>query len=114
MPNILRTQAACRKVGVGKTYLTTDFVLKHDNDPFVPGTDNTVRRVRPVPLGERAVGFFDDELDSLAEALRQWRDSKPTVPRKQPEHLRAGRNEWRERVNKSRAVSNKLGEAEPA
>jgi hypothetical protein len=112
VPNILRTLAACRKIGIGKTYFTTDFVLKHDNDRFVPGTDNTVRRVRPVRLGERAVGFFSDELDSLAEALRQWRDSKPTVPRKEPEQLRTGRDAWRERVNKRRAATSQHADAE--
>ena len=99
MPNILRKRAAAQKVGVGRTKFDSDFAFKDNSDPFVSGTDNTVRRVRPVRLGERAVGFFDDELDSLAEALRQWRDSKPTVPRKEPKQLRDGRVAWRERVN---------------
>ena len=38
----------------------------------VPGTN--VPRLRPVPLGPRAVGFFNDELQSLIEALRRFRD----------------------------------------
>jgi hypothetical protein len=105
VPNILRKRAAAQKVGVGLTKFDGDFVHKDDNDPFVPGTNDKVRRVRPVALGGRAVGFFDDELDVLIEGLRQGRDSKPLL-RKEPEQLRGGREAWRERVNKHRAESN--------
>ena len=73
-------------------------MLKDNNDSFVPGTDDTVRRVRPVALGSRAVGFFNDELDVLIEGLRQQRDDTP-LQRKEPEQLRKGRDAWRERIN---------------
>jgi hypothetical protein len=98
MARILRGQAAWQKVGVGRSKFNEDFVLKDENDPFVPDTDDRVRRVRPIALGERTVGFFEDELDVLIEALRQWRNSQPLL-RKQPEHLRIGRDAWRERIN---------------
>jgi hypothetical protein len=99
MPNILRTRAAAQKVGVGKTYFLSDFALKDDNDPFVPGTDDKVRRVRPIALGERAIGFFEDELDALVEGLRRCRDSGLMQRPKELERLRVGRDAWRERVN---------------
>jgi hypothetical protein len=105
VPNILRKRAAAQKAGVGRTKFDDDFVLKNNSDPFVPNTNDKVRRVRPVALGDRAIGFFDDELDVLIEGLRQWRDSKPML-RKEPEQLRTGRVAWRERTNKS-------GEAKP-
>jgi hypothetical protein len=38
----------------------------------VPGT--TIRRLKPVQLGERAIGFFEDEADELLENLRRFRD----------------------------------------
>jgi hypothetical protein len=101
MANILRQRAARQKVGVGKTKFSTDFVLSDDNDPFVPGTDGKVRRVRPIPLGERSTGFIDDELDALIEALREFHNSRPLQRLKQPEHLRAGRDAWRDRVNQN-------------
>ena len=31
-------------------------------------------RLKPVALGEKAIGFFDDETDELVEALRHERD----------------------------------------
>jgi hypothetical protein len=78
--HIERQRVAAARVGVGITKFGEDFVDKGD-DPFVPGTDDRVRRVRSVPLGERAVGFFSDEIDQLIEQLRAWRDA---VPRKRP------------------------------
>jgi hypothetical protein len=107
--NILRPQAARRKLGVGKTKFR-DFVLYDESDPYVPGTDKQVRRVRFILLGERAVGFFEDELDVLIEDLRRWRDAKPFQPPKEPKPF----VEWREKVNKRRAASNKLEEIDPA
>jgi hypothetical protein len=102
MANILRQRAARRKVGVGKTHFSENFVLRDDGDPFVPNTDGKVRRVRPIPLGERSIGFIEDELDALIEALRELHNSRPLQRLKQPEHLRTARDAWRERVNKRR------------
>jgi hypothetical protein len=114
MANILRQPEARQKVGVGKTHFSENYVLNDPGDPYVPGTDGKVRRVRPVPLGERNIGFIDDEIDILIHELREFRDSRPLQPRKQPEQLRVGRDAWREQTNKRRAVSNKLEEADPA
>jgi hypothetical protein len=77
--SIRRLKGACTRVGVGKTDFNDRFRLNDDADPYVPNTDNTVRRVRAVPLGERSIGFFDDELDRLLEELRRWRDRQPTA-----------------------------------
>jgi hypothetical protein len=60
MPNILRPKAAWQKLGVGRTTFYEEFVAKG--------------RVRLVPLGERARGVIDDELDALIEDLRAKRD----------------------------------------
>jgi hypothetical protein len=76
-PNqILRPEATRARLGVKKTKFDEDFVLHDDADPFVPNTDNTVPRLRPVALGIRAIGFFIDEIDTVIEAFRRWRDQQ--------------------------------------
>jgi hypothetical protein len=84
MSAILRPKPAAAKLGVGVTKFDEDYVDQGGNDPddpFVPGTGNKVKRLRPVPLGKRAVGFFSDEVDKLIEALRKLRDATPRAPR---------------------------------
>jgi hypothetical protein len=76
---ILRAKAAAARVGVGLTKFREDYT-DTGGDPHVPGTNEQVERVRPVALGERAVGFFDDEIDRLQDQLRAWRDAKPRTP----------------------------------
>lgn len=68
------------RLGCGRTKFDEDYVLKNEDNPFVPNTDNRVKRVRPVPLGERARGFFSDEIDALIAALRALRDATPFAP----------------------------------
>jgi hypothetical protein len=104
MANILRQPAARQKIGVGKTKFDSEYVLKNESDPHVPGTDGTVRRLRPVVLGNRALGYIEDEIDLLIEDLRRWRNSQPLRRQKVPENLHSARDTWR--ANKK--------EAEPA
>jgi hypothetical protein len=78
---IERRKGAAGRVGVGLTVFDGRFTDKGD-DPFVPGTDGQVLRVRPVLLGKRAVGFFSDEIDRLIEQLRAFRDAAPRTPPK--------------------------------
>jgi hypothetical protein len=74
-PNqILRKEATRDRLGVGKTHFDEAFVLHDPADPWVPNTNNTVPRLRAVPLGIRAIGFFSDEIDTVAKALRRLRD----------------------------------------
>ena len=78
---IERRKVAAARIGIGPTKFAEDYVDRGGHsDPFVPGTNGMVMRVRPVPLGERAVGFFDDEIDRLIEQLRAWRNAAPRVP----------------------------------
>ena len=69
---IVRPREAWQTLGVGRTNFTDYYVYREGAGATVPGTD--VPRLRPVPLGPRAVGFFNDELQSLVEALRRFRD----------------------------------------
>jgi hypothetical protein len=73
---IIRKPALRARLGVGKTLLEKNFILHDPADPWVPGTNNSVPRLRKVPLGERAVGFFDDEVDIVFEAIKALRDAK--------------------------------------
>ena len=93
MANILRPPAARQKISVKRTKFHEDYVLHDENDPYVPGTEGQVRRVRPVALGERAVGFFEDEIDVLLGQLRTWRDAKHATQQpvnKQPREAKHG------------------------
>ena len=82
MANILRPPAARQKVSVKRTKFHEDYVLHDENDPYVPGTEGQVRRVRPVPLGERAVGFLKMKSTSCLDncvlgAMRSMPRSSP-------------------------------------
>jgi predicted DNA-binding transcriptional regulator AlpA len=73
---IERRRAAHTRLGVGKTTFDENYVDK-GGESYVPGTN--IPRLRPVPLGARAIGFFSDEIDSLIEALRRFRDTTPSA-----------------------------------
>jgi hypothetical protein len=65
------------RLGVGKTKFFEDYVYhpdRPDEGECVPGTD--VRRLKPVPLGEKAIGFVDAEVDALIDALVAHRDER--------------------------------------
>jgi len=61
MVKIIRLRAAHGRLGVGKTMFDENYVDKGGDNSVIPGTD--IQRLRPVSLGPRAIGFFDDELD---------------------------------------------------
>jgi predicted DNA-binding transcriptional regulator AlpA len=69
---ILRPRETWQTLGVGRTNFHDNYIYKEGGGETVPGTN--VPRLRPVPLGPRAVGFFNDELQNLIEALRRHRD----------------------------------------
>jgi hypothetical protein len=76
MANLLRPPAARARIGVKKTKFDKDYVDHgKPGEECIPGTN--VKRLRPAPLGPRAIGFFDDEIDDLIEALRKRRDAMP-------------------------------------
>jgi hypothetical protein len=86
---------------VGESKFEQDYVDHGDGNALVPGTN--IRRLRRVPLGPKAGGYFDDELAQLIEALRQLRNSTPPQPRPEPEHLKAGRDAYYKRLHRKRA-----------
>jgi hypothetical protein len=68
-------------LGVGRTKLHEDFLLRDERDPLIPGTD--VKRIRTVPLGVKAVGVTDAEVRRVVEGLercagRAERNRRPT------------------------------------
>ena len=69
---IIRPREAWQKLGIGRTNFHDNYLLKEGGGEHVPGTN--VRRLRPVPLGPRAVGFLNDEVDAVIEGLRAFRD----------------------------------------
>jgi predicted DNA-binding transcriptional regulator AlpA len=69
MPNILRKKTAIAKIGVGRSAFDSNYVEREGGDPFLPGTK--IPRLKPVMLGDRSVGFVDDEIDALIRAMRQ-------------------------------------------
>ena len=75
MRRILRAKEAWAKVACGKTKFEEDYRHHSDDDPHVPGTD--IARVKPIPLGERLIGFLEHEIDDLIDALAELRDARP-------------------------------------
>ena len=69
---ILRPRETWAKIGVGRSNFHANYRYKPGGDKFVPGTN--IPRLKPVPLGPRAVGFFNDEAEALIEDLRRYRD----------------------------------------
>jgi hypothetical protein len=59
---IERQRGAQQRLGSGNTRSNQNLVLRDPDNPFVPGvvgTDGTpIPRLKPVPLGKRAIGFF--------------------------------------------------------
>jgi hypothetical protein len=70
------------RAGIGRTQFLKNRVLKDPADPFVPGTDGKVMRIRSVPLGNKMRGFMSDEIDEQLEAFRALRDAMPVTPPK--------------------------------
>jgi hypothetical protein len=67
MRKILRPEQIMDRLGVGRTRLYTDIVLRDEADPFIPNT--TIPRLRLFPIGERSSGALESDLDVLIEAL---------------------------------------------
>jgi predicted DNA-binding transcriptional regulator AlpA len=78
---LLRPKAARERVGVKRTKFDADYVDHgREGERNIPGTD--IPRVRPVPLGPRAIAFIEAEIDELIERLARRRDTHPeTLPR---------------------------------
>jgi hypothetical protein len=71
---LYRTKESEGVLGIGHSKFAEHYILRDESDPFVPGTK--VRRLRPMKLGERAIGFFEDEVAALIEGLRAHRDTQ--------------------------------------
>jgi hypothetical protein len=60
------------RLGISRSTFHDNFVLKSEDDPFIPGTD--VPRLRLLHLATNAAAAFDDEIDAVVEGLKRWRD----------------------------------------
>jgi hypothetical protein len=87
--NIVRKPVARGRLGATRTMFEDNFVLHSNDDPFIPGTN--VPRLRKIPLGERAVGFLDDEITAVIEGLRRFRDRQAASPPPRRRLARAAR-----------------------
>jgi hypothetical protein len=56
---------------VGKSKFWADYVLRSEDDVYIPGT--SVKRLRPIALGPKARGFDDDEINAVISGLRAER-----------------------------------------
>ncbi len=101
MRSILRAKhihGAGNPLPVGHSKFYQDFVLHSEDDPYVPGT--SIPRLRPVPLGENAVGYYSDELAALIDALGELPKPKKIIQatrdRRKPRGRRAAARYARE------------------
>ena len=110
MANIERIEVTRARLGVGISQFTDKFVDHGNGDDLVPGTN--IKRLKPIYLGRKTIGFFSDEIDALIEALRNHRDSVPVPKGDEPKHLQTGRDAYwkrrkraKERKRETRAES---------
>ena len=71
---ILRLKQVLIRVGCGKTKWDEDYRYHSDDDPDVPGAPG-VKRVKPIPLGERNIGYLENEVDKLIDGLAALRNT---------------------------------------
>jgi hypothetical protein len=100
--NIERPEVTAARLGIGLSKFTDEFVDHGKGDKLVPGTN--IRRLRPLHMGPKRIGFLSDEIDALIEALRRHRDNAPQAARVEPEHLRTGRDAYWKRERRKRAM----------
>jgi hypothetical protein len=110
--NIQRLEVTAARLGIGLSKFRDEFVDWDNGDAAIPGTD--IRRLRPVRLGAKSIGFLSDEIDALIESLRRHRDSAPPTARVEPEHLRTGRDAYWKRERRKRAKEATVKPAVPA
>jgi len=66
---IVRRKEACGRLGCGRTKFIEDYEFHSADEPNVPGTE--IPRVKPIPLGPVNVGFLEQALDALIDALAE-------------------------------------------
>jgi hypothetical protein len=69
-----------RRIPVSKSNFWDNIVYREGGDPFIPGTNETVPRLRLAHLGVRSVAAFEDEVDAIVEGLRKHRDAPAARP----------------------------------
>jgi predicted DNA-binding transcriptional regulator AlpA len=72
---ILRPKATLETLGCRKTSFDERYRFHSDDDPFVPGTN--IPRLKPIPLGQRNIGYLQHEVDELIDALAELRRDTP-------------------------------------
>jgi hypothetical protein len=71
---LYNTKGRPGRLGISRSTFFDNFVLKNEDDPYIPNTD--VPRLRLLPLAVNASAAFDDEIDAVVEGLRRWRDKR--------------------------------------
>jgi hypothetical protein len=80
MPNILRLSKIFGpngKIPVGHSKAYEDYIARPGRESNIPGTN--IPKLRLIPLGPRAVGGREDEVDAIVDALSALRDTTPTA-----------------------------------
>jgi predicted DNA-binding transcriptional regulator AlpA len=75
---IVRNKGAREMLGIGNSIFYENYIYR-GSDELIPGTD--VPQLKPVALGDRAVGYFVDEVEAVIAGLRRWRDAHSCKPR---------------------------------
>jgi predicted DNA-binding transcriptional regulator AlpA len=66
---ILRPKETWARFGRGKTAFEENYRWHSPDDPFVTGT--RIKRLKPIRLGPRNVGFLEHEVDQLIDQLAE-------------------------------------------
>ena len=70
------------KLDCGRTQVLEQLTMQPGADPYVKGT--SVKKLVPVSLGERSLGYWDHEVDQFIEDLRRARLTKLQAPCRDP------------------------------
>jgi hypothetical protein len=81
-PYIHRLTRLHKLLGVGRTKLREDFLLRDRDDLCIPHTN--IPRLRTIRLGPKSVGVSDTELRRVVEALEREGAARPTEAHPRP------------------------------
>jgi hypothetical protein len=86
MSAFLRYPGILAKFGIGRDAFDENFLLKDENDPYIPAAISglaRIKRLRKVFLGVKTAVFAEEEADALAEAIITAQAEMPLTPPKQ-------------------------------
>jgi hypothetical protein len=81
---IVREIEAADRLCCKRSKFRRDYLLRDLRDPYIPNTQNKIKRLRPIRLGKRNFGLLEHELDAVIRAIAAL-PPPPTLERNRAE-----------------------------